>query len=349
MLFFSYFKELVGKEVTVELKNDLAIRGTLHSVDQYLNIKLENTRVVDQDKYPHMLSVRNCFIRGSVVRYVQLPPDVSSAPRSPYAASGIRTSAFVIEATGTSYLHCKKQAASDFPNHENMEPKYDISAEESRRIMEVIAATGKFWSSLKAKDKVAKLHDWDMLRSLLSSQLKQALEEYPESQMVGGAGSQQSSLSGETYPELARRLDEALLSFMDGPPFTLQRLCEILLSPKSTYKTLSKLALALEKNLLVTSTITMCTEPYPTELLQKSSESDKVISDPPAHHSSPTPNGVEALARDVDEEMIEAEANEDAMNSDMDMQEDKGSGTSESSSEPTAGSDPPVSGEEEHD
>ncbi|KAK6930050.1 LSM domain, eukaryotic/archaea-type [Dillenia turbinata] len=96
-LFFSYFKDLVGKEVTVELKNDLAIRGILHSVDQYLNIKLEHTRVVDQDKYPHMnfmisyvegltckphllftsgeLSVRNCFIRGSVVRYVQLPPD----------------------------------------------------------------------------------------------------------------------------------------------------------------------------------------------------------------------------------------------------------------------------------
>ncbi|KAK4482256.1 hypothetical protein RD792_009407 [Penstemon davidsonii] len=88
-LFFSYFKDLVGREVTVELKNDLAIRGTLHSVDQYLNIKLENTRVVDQDKYPHMvkpnsffyffppsrLSVRNCFIRGSVVRYVQLPPE----------------------------------------------------------------------------------------------------------------------------------------------------------------------------------------------------------------------------------------------------------------------------------
>nr|XP_029117784.1 sm-like protein LSM2 isoform X2 [Elaeis guineensis] len=56
MLFFSYFKELVGKEVTVELKNDLAIRGILHSVDQYLNIKLENTRVVDQDKYPHMVA-----------------------------------------------------------------------------------------------------------------------------------------------------------------------------------------------------------------------------------------------------------------------------------------------------
>ncbi|XP_056170514.1 sm-like protein LSM2 isoform X1 [Syzygium oleosum] len=75
MLFFSYFKDLVGREVTVELKNDLAIRGTLHSVDQYLNIKLENTRVVDQDKYPHMKSGRpglcwgNCgYERGYVRR-----------------------------------------------------------------------------------------------------------------------------------------------------------------------------------------------------------------------------------------------------------------------------------------
>jgi small nuclear ribonucleoprotein (snRNP)-like protein len=56
-LFFSYFKELVGKEVIVELKNDLAIRGILHSVDQYLNIKLENTRVVDDTKYPHIVNL----------------------------------------------------------------------------------------------------------------------------------------------------------------------------------------------------------------------------------------------------------------------------------------------------
>ena len=56
-LFFSYFKELVGKEVIVELKNDLAISGILHSVDQYLNIKLENTRVMDEAKYPHMVSL----------------------------------------------------------------------------------------------------------------------------------------------------------------------------------------------------------------------------------------------------------------------------------------------------
>jgi U6 snRNA-associated Sm-like protein LSm2 len=39
MLFYSFFKSLVGKDVVVELKNDLCICGTLHSVDQYLNIK----------------------------------------------------------------------------------------------------------------------------------------------------------------------------------------------------------------------------------------------------------------------------------------------------------------------
>jgi U6 snRNA-associated Sm-like protein LSm2 len=43
-------------QVTVELKNDLAITGLLHSVDQYLNIKLNNTKVVNEVKYPHMVS-----------------------------------------------------------------------------------------------------------------------------------------------------------------------------------------------------------------------------------------------------------------------------------------------------
>ena len=63
----------MGKVVVVELKNDLALRGRLHSVDQYLNVKLEQMQVVDPDKHPHLLAVNNCFIRGSVVRYIQLP------------------------------------------------------------------------------------------------------------------------------------------------------------------------------------------------------------------------------------------------------------------------------------
>ena len=73
MLFYSFFKTLVGKEIVVELKNDLAIRGTLHSVDQYLNIKLLAVSVEDAAAFPHMQTVKDCFIRGSVIKYVQLP------------------------------------------------------------------------------------------------------------------------------------------------------------------------------------------------------------------------------------------------------------------------------------
>ncbi|ODQ63886.1 U6 snRNA-associated Sm-like protein LSm2 [Nadsonia fulvescens var. elongata DSM 6958] len=73
MLFFSLFKTLVGQEVTIELKNDLSIRGTLKSVDQYMNLKLDNITTLDEASFPHLCAVRNIFIRGSVVRYVHLP------------------------------------------------------------------------------------------------------------------------------------------------------------------------------------------------------------------------------------------------------------------------------------
>jgi len=55
----SFFKTLVNHEVTVELKNDISVRGTLKSVDQYLNIKLDDISVVEEMKYPHLVS-REC-------------------------------------------------------------------------------------------------------------------------------------------------------------------------------------------------------------------------------------------------------------------------------------------------
>jgi len=78
MLFYSFFKTLAvegNTEVSVELKNDLILIGTLHSVDQFLNIRLTNVRAADVKQHPYIMSVKNCFIRGSVVRYVGLPED----------------------------------------------------------------------------------------------------------------------------------------------------------------------------------------------------------------------------------------------------------------------------------
>lgn len=74
MLFYSFFKTLVAKKVTIELKNDLKINGVLHSVDQYLNIKLTQVDVVNPGQHPHLSSVTSVFIRGSVVRYVHIDP-----------------------------------------------------------------------------------------------------------------------------------------------------------------------------------------------------------------------------------------------------------------------------------
>ena len=55
-IFFSFFKTLVGKEIAVELKNDVSMTGTLVSVDQYLNIKIANAQVVNSEKHPQLVS-----------------------------------------------------------------------------------------------------------------------------------------------------------------------------------------------------------------------------------------------------------------------------------------------------
>ncbi|KAI0245836.1 hypothetical protein BJV78DRAFT_1399168, partial [Lactifluus subvellereus] len=72
-------RALTDQRVTVELKNDsdLSITGTLKSVDQFLNIRLDAIEVADLARHPHItpVAVKNCFIRGSAVRYVQLPAE----------------------------------------------------------------------------------------------------------------------------------------------------------------------------------------------------------------------------------------------------------------------------------
>lgn len=82
MLFFSLFKTLVDQEVTIELKNNLKLTGTIKSVDQFLNIKLDNISTpesqIDEDgdmvylNNPHFAGLKNLFIRGSNIRYVHL-------------------------------------------------------------------------------------------------------------------------------------------------------------------------------------------------------------------------------------------------------------------------------------
>ena len=43
--------------LSVPLLFCFSICGTLHSVDQFLNIKLTDINVTDPDKYPHMVGI----------------------------------------------------------------------------------------------------------------------------------------------------------------------------------------------------------------------------------------------------------------------------------------------------
>ena len=65
---------LEGRQVTIELKNDLALTGKLDSVDQFLNFKLSGVSVGSPERFPQLLSVKTVFVRGAVVRYVHVDP-----------------------------------------------------------------------------------------------------------------------------------------------------------------------------------------------------------------------------------------------------------------------------------
>ncbi|CAI5972394.1 unnamed protein product, partial [Closterium sp. NIES-65] len=105
---------------------------------------------------------------------------------------------------------------------------------ELKAILEVTAVTGTVW------------HDWESVRELLGFTISQVLEEY-ETERVAGVGPPRPLPSGETFAELSERILSYLEAFTDGPPFTIQRICEVLLNPRATYTNLNRVAFALEK------------------------------------------------------------------------------------------------------
>ncbi|KAL0223345.1 hypothetical protein P9112_002735 [Eukaryota sp. TZLM1-RC] len=80
MVFYSFFKALVGHPVTVHLKNDLSISGELCAVDQFLNLRLDNISTSSTDNFPMLGSLNNIFIRGSVVKFINLPKEHVNIP-----------------------------------------------------------------------------------------------------------------------------------------------------------------------------------------------------------------------------------------------------------------------------
>ncbi|KAI5442034.1 hypothetical protein KIW84_011195 [Lathyrus oleraceus] len=185
-------------------------------------------------------------------------PSLKPSPKKTAAANKLLSHPTFAEMITEAITNLKERiGSSQYAIHRR---KNDVSRDEVIQILQAIASSGRFW------------HDWDNLKSMLSFQLKQVLSEYPEAKMTS---EQQYASLRESYSDLVNKLNDALTCFIDGPPFTLQRVCEILLDAKNIYPNLSKLALALEKNLLVTSTLTICTDPYPQESVQETDAIEK--------------------------------------------------------------------------
>ena len=92
---------------------------------------------------------------------------------------------------------------------------------------------------------------WGTLVQLLVYQLRVVLETSSESHPV----KQEDALAGdESYQQSCNRL-YALLAQFEGPPFTVQRLCELLSTPHKHHRTKLKLLAALDKLLSVTSVV----------------------------------------------------------------------------------------------
>ncbi|KAA6402253.1 MAG: putative snRNA-associated protein, Sm class [Streblomastix strix] len=73
-IFQQFFQNIVGQNITVELKNDVTVHGTLKMIDKYMNLKLTLLEIIEKDKYPQLFSVKELFIRASSVRYIHMDP-----------------------------------------------------------------------------------------------------------------------------------------------------------------------------------------------------------------------------------------------------------------------------------
>lgn len=91
--------------------------------------------------------------------------------------------------------------------------------------------------------------DWTAARGAIRAHLAQVLADFAAEAQAASVPMEEDSSQVEpelTDEELCARLEE-----FEGPPFTMQRLCELLLEPRRHYRRRSKFAFACGKLLTV--------------------------------------------------------------------------------------------------
>lgn len=93
------------------------------------------------------------------------------------------------------------------------------------------------------------LVSWDKVRKVFMHKLQLVLDEFYQLYPYT-AGKANANATNDDFDEMKKRLLKLTEDF-DGPPFTIQRLCELLSEPMKNYTKCEKFMRGLEKNLMV--------------------------------------------------------------------------------------------------
>lgn len=82
MPIFSVFKSIIGKEISIDLKQGITLNGTLLDVDTFLNLKLQLAKFHgsgEMETFP-LNSTSRLFVRGSAIKFVWTAEENLSIP-----------------------------------------------------------------------------------------------------------------------------------------------------------------------------------------------------------------------------------------------------------------------------
>lgn len=128
-------------------------------------------------------------------------------------------------------------------------------------------------------------YKWALVRPLLEFAIVKVMRDY-DTHSQDDVGPSRYSSCGETVTQTLDRFKTLLSSFSDAP-WTVQRLCELVLEPRKQYTQLHKVALAIEKCLLVTSEMAPSRDPPSVPLL--SDLTNVNCNPPPVYEPAPAP------------------------------------------------------------
>lgn len=119
---------------------------------------------------------------------------------------------------------------------------------------------------------------WLKLRPLIARKLEFVIGEFLKGSPAGTGSVAGVNSDCVSFDEMRSRLVNCVNKF-NSAPFTIQRLCELLVDPNKHYKTMEKFMRAIEKNLLVISTV----DQFGNKIVKETVHRDSLLSSDKPH------------------------------------------------------------------